>query len=204
MGPYETPWQPPTCRHSWSTQPAKRALHRSANQLCRNISYTFAHVWSSLSCQTSSPMKKICVSFVLQVKETNKPGCYTSHVPLFVSGWKSSQKICLMVCMINACTTTKSIALSNPPQCPSAKRGLAAPVNHSERLWIWDWTDCIIIRSRARTRRHGHAHTYVNSHRRVFPISFILRSESTLWKRVNVPLGLCKYSGQQFGRSAEK
>lgn len=127
-------------------------------------------------CQTFSSIKKISISFILQVEKTTEPGCYTSNVPLFVSGWKSSQKVWLPVraeCMINACTTTKSIALSNPPQCPSAKRGLAAPVNRSERLWIWDWTDCIITQSRARTRAHAHSHTHVNAY--MIPINVYLK-----------------------------
>lgn len=129
-------------------------------------------------------------------------------IPLFCTpGWGRQMNLnapCLMflslsqagnpsrnyVCMICMMNTTKSIALSNPPQCPSAKRGLAAPVNHSERLWIWDWTDCIIIWSRTRTRRHVHTYTYVDSHR-----VFLIFVCSIVCKRVKAPLRLCKYSG---------
>lgn len=167
---------PPTCQHPWSAQTAKEDQGGQTSAPWASFKpYRYQHRLVS-DVETFSSIKKISISFILQVEKTTEPGCYTSNVPLFVSGWKSSQKVWLPVrveCMINACTTTKSIALSNPPQCPSAKRGLAAPVNRSERLWIWDWTDCIITRSRARTRAHAHSHTHVNAY--MIPINVYLK-----------------------------
>lgn len=153
-------------------------------------------------CQMSSSIKKICVSSVLQVEETNKPGCYTPNVPLFVSGWKSTQKICLYDIHDKYLYNNKkhsSIKSSSMPfsqkrfscSCESQRKTVDLGLN-----WLHNYT----IKS-------THAQACTRSHIRKLPSTCISNFVySQVW--INIVLkgqrGLGKYSGLQFERSGEK
>lgn len=116
------------------------------------FSLTFDH-----RCQMSSFMKKISVSFVLQVEETKKT--LDANVPLFVSGWKSSQKVCLHDMHDKYLYNNKKHSFIKSSSMPFSQKRFSCP-GESQRKTVdlgLNWLHNYTIKSthaQARTRSH--------------------------------------------------